>query len=439
MRIAAKSCLLSPPTAGRFLARNDVRMRCPTRPALSLMLLVLVVACSAGPEPGAPADMETTAAVSEELVVGGCQCVSSGSCAQASYADVPANGKYVITTFGGGSDTHAMACGGVADASWAYVAGSARFSCGTKLLVEAGGKHCVAQVADCGPNRCVEQAASGSCGTHTPVLNSSPFITKYLLGQSAAGWSEHKVVSAGILDSSSTVGCPGKPVSVSTGGGGGSGSGSGAACTAPSCVGCGDCNSQCLCEVGNPVLCGAVCGAGSGGSGAGGTGGSGNAGGSGNTGNTGGGSAGSAGAAGSDLKGDVGDEGKCEYPACNGCEGCDDQCLCEGNDAATCAQLCSTGQAGVCAAPECSSCASCHDACSCNGLAPSTCINLCGEPIADPQIAATGPRPAPPENCGASSFVGVRAGSRAAAAWPYFALLAFAFARRRRTQRQAVS
>jgi hypothetical protein len=395
------------------------------RHAICLFLLALVVACSAGPEPEDPALTSTT---TEELVVGGCQCVSSGSCSQASYSDVPANGKYVVTTFGGGSDTHAMACGGVADATWAYVAGSARFSCGTKVLVEANGKHCVAQVADCGPNRCVEQAASGSCGTHTPVLNSSPFITKYLLGQSAAGWSEHKIVGASVLDSSSIVGCPGSPVGVASGGSGGSGSGGGAACTAPSCAGCADCNAQCLCEVGNAPLCSAICGAGSGGGGSGGNGGNGGTGGSVST----GGSSGSAGSAGSDLKGDVGDEGKCEYPGCNGCEGCDDLCLCEGNDAATCAQLCGTGQAGVCNAPECSSCAGCHDACSCNGLAPSTCTSLCGEVVADPQVAATGPRPAPPENCGASSVVGAKAGARSGDTWPYFALLALAFTRRRR-------
>ena len=393
-------------------------------------LVALAVGCAAGSEPEAGQVLVSTSA--EELVVGGCQCVSSGTCSQLSYSDIPPNGEYVVTTFGGGSDTQSMACGGIADGTWAYVAGSARFSCGTKLLVEANGKHCVAQVADCGPNRCVEEAASGSCGTHSPVLDASPFITKYLIGQSQAGWSERKTVTAKVIDSSSVVGCPGNPVTGSGGSGGNSGNGGSGAggstgsCTAPTCLGCGDCNSVCMCESGIQVFCDVLCGSAPGGTG--GTTGTGGSPGSGGT-PASGGTPGAAGFAG--AKGDVGDEGGCEAPACNGCEGCDDLCLCEGNDAATCAKKCGTPTIDACKAPECTGCGSCHETCACGGLSEATCVNVCGGAAPEPQFQPPRVQSEQPESCGASSIVGVRR-SREGASWPYLALLAFAAFRRRR-------
>ncbi len=189
------------------------------RRLLSILLPVTIGACSAG----RPDDSVSLS--QSPLVVGGCQCVSSGGCSGLTYSDVPSDGKYYVTTFGGGTDTGTMACGGTADGTWAYVADKARFACGVKLLVTANGKQCVAQVADCGPNRCVEEAASGSCGSHFPVLDASPYITKYLLGLSGVGWSDKKIVGAVPIDSTSVVGCPG--VAVGGGGIGGSGGGSG--------------------------------------------------------------------------------------------------------------------------------------------------------------------------------------------------------------------
>jgi hypothetical protein len=142
--------------------------------------------------------------------VGGCNCPSSGTCADISYGDVPADGQYYVTTFGGGADTQGMSCGGTADGTWAYIADRARFGCDTKVRIEAGGKKCVALVADCGPNRCVEEAACDcGCGDHHPIIDASPFITEYLLGVSGAGYSDQIVVTATVVDPSSTVGCPG--------------------------------------------------------------------------------------------------------------------------------------------------------------------------------------------------------------------------------------
>lgn len=366
---------------------------------------VLAAACGAADSAEAG-----VSAVASELTVGGCQCVASGSCAQLSYADVPADGKYVITTFGGGSDTQPMSCGGTADGSWAYVADRARFPCGTKLLVEAKGKHCVAQVADCGPNRCVEQAASGSCGSHFPVLDASPLITKHLLGFGQTGWSDGIVVVAKPIDASSVVGCPGVPVSAPAS--------EPPACTPPSCSACGDCVAQCTCQGGDPASCSAACAPGSGGAA---------------------GAAGSAGAAGAGGstdpgKADDGDNGvdgvgSCSAPACDGCTTCLDQCLCAGTDPSVCAGLCDEGDG-----PGGSCQGDCLAQCACQGFDQAYCAGVCGSPIT--QVVGASEQDDAQNAC-AASIVG--AGGRKADAVLLWALVALgaALARRERARLSA--
>jgi hypothetical protein len=192
---------------------------------LGFALVVAAVACSATGPAG-----ERTARTSAAETVGGCTCVTSGTCADETFSNIPSNGTYYITTFGGGSDTQPMACGGTADGTWAYVADEARFGCGTLLQISANGKSCVAQVSDCGPNRCVEQAAANdACGTNFPIIDASPFITQYLFNESSAGWSDDTPITATVVDSSSTVGCPGMAVGGSGSSSGGTGSSSGSA------------------------------------------------------------------------------------------------------------------------------------------------------------------------------------------------------------------
>jgi hypothetical protein len=179
--------------------------RIPSLLVLAL-LLALTPACELQPE---EETAEPASALSAPLTVGGCTCPTSGSCSALTYSDIPSNHLYYITTFGGGSDTQSMSCGGTADGTWAYVADSSRFGCGAKLLVAASGKKCVAKVADCGPNRCVEEAVCYcSCGSHKPILDASPYITSYLLGMSGVGWSDKKQVTVTTVSSSATVGCP---------------------------------------------------------------------------------------------------------------------------------------------------------------------------------------------------------------------------------------
>ena len=183
------------------------------------ILLASVASCAADSGPG-----ESIGSVSNPASVGGCTCPSSGNCAALTFSDVPADGIFYITTFGGGADTQPMSCGGTADGTWAYVADSARFGCKAKLLIEAQGKSCVAEVGDCGPNRCVEQAAcSCSCGDHFPIIDASPFITNYLLGTGSVGWSEKKSVTVTVVDPATPTGCPGGPVIPTDAGMGGAG------------------------------------------------------------------------------------------------------------------------------------------------------------------------------------------------------------------------
>jgi len=112
----------------------------------------------------------------------------SGCHGQASSA-IPADGVYVMTTFGGGADNQQMSCGGYADGTGWYAASRQRYGCGAKLQVEANGKCVVLSALDYGPDVCVEAAA------HKPILDMSPRASKALYGVSGAGWSDHLTVT----------------------------------------------------------------------------------------------------------------------------------------------------------------------------------------------------------------------------------------------------
>ncbi len=174
---------------------------------LGLLAAAVATLALSGCGAGSPVDSDQpTASLQQPFSVGGCSCPQSGSCSSVSYTDIPSDSRYYITTFTGGG----MACGGTADGTWAYIADSGRFGCGAHVLMQANGKQCVAQVADCGPNRCVEDAAGYSgCGSHHPIIDASPFITEHLFGISGSGWSERRVVKAQLVSSNTAIGCPG--------------------------------------------------------------------------------------------------------------------------------------------------------------------------------------------------------------------------------------
>src|SRR5262245_64516638 len=104
-----------------------------------LAWVVLVVGCSGGEQLS-----------SHELDLTICDGGRCYACNGNMGTNQPADGLYVMTTFGGGSDTQPVACGGrQADGAWWYAADRQRFGCGTHLRVEnpANGACVVLQVA----------------------------------------------------------------------------------------------------------------------------------------------------------------------------------------------------------------------------------------------------------------------------------------------------
>lgn len=131
------------------------------------------------------------------MSVGGYDC-SAGEAGRT----IPADNVYFLTSFGGGSDTQPMACGGpIADGSWWYCADKSRYPCGTLLLVTnpLNSRSCIVKVADYGPNICVEQAGGG------PVLDASPLVSQYLFNRSGSGYEDHARVVVNIAPDQSAL------------------------------------------------------------------------------------------------------------------------------------------------------------------------------------------------------------------------------------------
>ena len=141
-----------------------------------------------------------SSAVVSALTVAGHYCPQHGEIAGRT---IPSDDLFYLTTFGGGVDTGHMACGGTADGRGMYIADSWRFGCGAhvRLTNPRTGHWCVTQVADVGPNVCVEQAAG------RPIIDASPVVARELYGTSGAGWSDRIPVRAELVGSSTPLGC----------------------------------------------------------------------------------------------------------------------------------------------------------------------------------------------------------------------------------------
>lgn len=171
-------------------------------------LALALCACTANVDTFEDSDSTSGTSITVTDHLSGCHGQASSS--------VPADGRFVMTTFGGGADDQPMSCGGYADGTGWYAASRQRFGCGAHLQVEANGKCVVLEAQDYGPDVCVEAAA------HMPILDMSPRASKALYNVSGAGWSDHLVVNVTEVSSSTPLGpCD------ATGGGGGGGSGSG--------------------------------------------------------------------------------------------------------------------------------------------------------------------------------------------------------------------
>jgi len=134
--------------------------------------------------------------------------VESGltGCKGKASSEIPSDGRYVITTFGGPGDHQSMSCGGFADGTTWYAASRQRYGCGSKLKIEANGKCVVAEALDYGPDVCVENAA------HSPIIDVSPKISRALFDTSGAGWSDHLFVTVTEVPEATPVGsCSASP------------------------------------------------------------------------------------------------------------------------------------------------------------------------------------------------------------------------------------
>lgn len=215
---------------------------------LVIILLTATAACTADVDI-ITEDTDATPGVS----IGTTAKSLSGCHGQAS-STIPASGSYVITTFGGGSDTQPMSCGGLANGTGYYAASRQRYGCGSHVKVQANGKCVVLKTDDYGPDVCVENAA------HMPIIDVTPRASKELFGVSGAGWSDHLVVTVEEVPTSTPLGI----CAAGGGGGGGGGGGTTSSADAP-CPGPGitrRCGGRCVNiqeDSNNCGGCGVVC------------------------------------------------------------------------------------------------------------------------------------------------------------------------------------
>src|SRR5262245_56425574 len=77
--------------------------------ALRRWVFLFALSTAAGcADPPPSSQTEPIASSAQAVDIGGCTCVPSGTCAELSYADIPADGIYYLTTFGGGTETQTM-------------------------------------------------------------------------------------------------------------------------------------------------------------------------------------------------------------------------------------------------------------------------------------------------------------------------------------------
>jgi hypothetical protein len=177
-------------------------------PAAKLLAVFLfpaaLAACGAG-------DRDTDAAryATGESALCLNKCGGGQSCCTGSaYSNIPADHRYYLTTFGGGSDTGTMSCGGTADGTWWYAADRQRFGCHSiiKITNPANGKCGYARTDDYGPGTCVEDAAC------MPIIDASPVVAQHLFGASSSGWSSKNLVIAELAPAGTPIGpCPTGP------------------------------------------------------------------------------------------------------------------------------------------------------------------------------------------------------------------------------------
>lgn len=159
-----------------------------------LIALTLLCSTACTVEVEGTEDLDATSGTSIEQIgkLTGCHGHASTS--------IPGDDRYVMTTFGGGSDTQRMSCGGTADGTWFYAASRQRYGCGARVQITGNGKCVVAETDDYGPDVCVENAAG------MPIIDASPAVSRALFGTSGLGYSDHVVVTVTDVPSDTPLG-----------------------------------------------------------------------------------------------------------------------------------------------------------------------------------------------------------------------------------------
>jgi hypothetical protein len=159
--------------------------------ALALLAVpFVIVGCSAAQVDGDGAS-ENVSSTDESL--SGCHGHASSS--------IPADNEYDLTTFGGPGDSQPMSCGeSTRNGTWYYMASRQRFGCGAHVRITTATKCVVAEADDYGPDVCVE------AGAGRPVIDASPMVSRALFNVSSAGWSEHRLIHAEVVDPSTPLG-----------------------------------------------------------------------------------------------------------------------------------------------------------------------------------------------------------------------------------------
>lgn len=158
----------------------------------STLLCVLLTACTADVSSFEDEGATSGASIAIDDHLSGCHGNAGTS--------VPASNAYYLTSFGGGSDTQPMSCGGTANGTGWYAADRQRFGCGAHIQITANGKCVVVAAMDYGPDTCVENAAG------RPIIDASPAVSKYLFGETSAGWSDRLPITAVEVPTSTPLG-----------------------------------------------------------------------------------------------------------------------------------------------------------------------------------------------------------------------------------------
>src|SRR5579884_198406 len=184
----------------------DVRSRDARSPRTAALVARVALVAIAAATGACVANEPTGRAVQALCGPGGC-CTPTGSVDSSLSPD----GQYYLTSFGGGGfgagcsyDTQPVACGGrEADGCWYYAADHQRWPCGTHLRLvrpDAPSRCVIVQVADTGPDACVEYAAGKR------IIDASPAVAYVLFSASCLGWSDMRVVQVTVESSSTPLG-----------------------------------------------------------------------------------------------------------------------------------------------------------------------------------------------------------------------------------------